>query len=182
MCYWRGAVLLNCTRLHCSDLHWIGGLSHTLHPTALFCTAFCALDCTAPTCNELHDAVIHCTPIHRSGLHFNGLYWTGLDCTQRTATHCTALHYTELHCTAMHCSALHCIALFCTALPCTALHCTALHLQCTSLHWTVLCCAALHCTRKCPKGRFYSIGASTRTRQESQCLPYAGFLNWGPTN
>ena len=41
--------------------------------------------------------------------------------------------------------------------------------------------------KKCPKvqksvntARFHSIGATNRTRRESQCLPYAGFLMQGP--
>ena len=73
MYYWSGAVLLHCTRLHYLDLHWTLGFSHTLHPTALFCSALCALDCTAPTCNELQGSVVHCTLLHWSALHFDKL-------------------------------------------------------------------------------------------------------------
>ena len=40
MYYWSGAVLQHCNRLHCSDLHWTAGFTHTLHPSALTCTAF----------------------------------------------------------------------------------------------------------------------------------------------
>ena len=112
MYYWSGAVL-HCFRLHCLDLHWNAGFSHTLQPTALFYTAFCALDCTALTCNELQG----------SG--------------------------TDLHCILINCTDMRCINMNCTA---------------------------LHCTALCQKRRIHCIGATFRTRRESQCLQYAGFF------
>ena len=115
-------VLLQCTRLHCTDLHWTAGFSHTLHSTALTCNAFCALDYSAPTCNELQGSIIYCTLLHWNTLYFD------------------ALHRTALHCTALHCAALSWPALHCTVLCSTALDCTALHyhtaLHCTALHQT----------------------------------------------
>ena len=69
-------------------MHWTAGCRHTLHPTALHCTAFCALDYTTPTCYELHGSVIHCTIPQKPALLF------------------------ALHCTVLDCTALHCIALF----------------------------------------------------------------------
>ena len=66
------------------------------------CTAFCALDCTAPICNELQGSVIHWILLHWLALHFNEL-------------DCTSLNYTALHCTAPQCTAQHCTALHCTA-------------------------------------------------------------------
>ena len=139
--YWSGAVLLHCTRLHCSDLQWTAGFIHTLHPAVLTYTEFCALDCTAPTCIEhamncrvlsytlpywtdLHSILMNCTSMRCAGLHWTALHCTALRCA---AQHCTALHCTTLHCNAPHCTALHCTSLQCTALHCTALQCIALH-------------------------------------------------------
>ena len=166
MYYWSGAVLLDCTRLHCSDLYWSAGFSYTLYPTALTCTAFCALDCTAPTCNELYGSFIYCTLLYCPALHFDELhcyytlyifllfklwyYYTALDSTSPTcpALKSSCLQFTgvQLHSTlrtAIHCTAKHCTALHCTALHCTALHWTALH-YCTALHCTALHFTALH--------------------------------------
>ena len=101
MCQWSHAVLLNCTRLHCSDLHWTADFSHTLHPTAPTCTAFCALDCTAPTC-RICRVESYIAP-----------HWTALRCTALhcTAQNCTAMHFTALHCTALHYNTHNCTPL-----------------------------------------------------------------------
>ena len=37
---------------------------HFYGMASLTCTAFCALDSTAPTCNELQGSVIHCTRLN----------------------------------------------------------------------------------------------------------------------
>ena len=52
-------VLLCYTRLDSSDLHWTARFIHTLHPTSLICTSFCASDCSAPTCNEMQCSSSH---------------------------------------------------------------------------------------------------------------------------
>ena len=95
MYYWSGAVLLHCTKLHCIDLQWIAGLSHTLHPTELTCTVFWW---TALLCTELHYAVLHCTTLHCTKLHCTSLHWI--------AQYCIALHYITLYSTALHCTAI----------------------------------------------------------------------------
>ena len=44
---------------------------YTLHPTALTCTAFCAVDCTSLPCNEhaIHCRVMSYTAPYKTDLH-----------------------------------------------------------------------------------------------------------------
>ena len=104
MCYLSGAVLL-----YRSDLHLIAGFSHTLNPTALTCTAFCALDCTAPTCNRhamnMQWTAGFCYTLHPTELTCNAFWWTALRCD---AMNCTAFHCAPLQCPALHCNELNC--------------------------------------------------------------------------
>ena len=66
-------------------MQWPAGLSHTLRPTELTCTAFWW---TALCCTELHCTALHCTEWHSTALHCIAL--------QNTAQHCTALHLTAM--------------------------------------------------------------------------------------
>ena len=152
MYYWRGAVPLNCTRLHCWDLDWTAGFSHTLHPTALTCTAFWTLDWTVPTCNE---HVLNCRFLSDTAH-----YWTDL--------HCISMNCTALHCAALHWNVMHCAQLQCSALHCSALHCTALCKKSFFLSDKKV--------QKKSKRGFHCVAATVCTRQESQCLLYAGFF------
>ena len=62
---WSGTVLLDCTRLHCRDLHSTAGFIHTLHPTALFilCTRlrWFNMKLNAGFSHALHYTALYCT-------------------------------------------------------------------------------------------------------------------------
>ena len=66
-----------------------------------YCSGAVLLNCTALTCNELPELVIHCTLLNGPALNFYELHFDALNCT--------ALHYSALHCSALQYTALHCI-------------------------------------------------------------------------
>ena len=100
MHYWRDAVLLHCTRLHCLDLNLTAWFSCTVHPIALLCNEFCVQDCTDLACIELHVSVKHCTLLHWSELYFDTLPYPALSCptlpqTGKKTIFCWTLNFLE---------------------------------------------------------------------------------------